>query len=83
MVYVTAHPAMSAFDDVINDGVPKELITAQFIYELRNVQTNERQNADPTSRDGFNKAASQLEEKERRYMIQRPKRQSKILVMMR
>lgn len=78
LTYMGLHPFLNAYNDVLQEAVPRQLAEAAVVYKFFDEITNQRQNADPTSQQGFNKAAAQYEEMIRAFRIWKPERKPRL-----
>lgn len=81
LTYTGLHPRISVYTDVLQEAIPRQLADAQIIFDGFNVLADRRQNQDPTSIDGYNKAAGVLERAMVDYAVSLPRKKVKTFVL--
>lgn len=78
--YSDGHPVVNAFSDVINERIDPELMTAAFVFQIRNWQVEQDDGSDQSLKDKWNKAKNEFDQMMAQNPIEEPRRQSKLLI---
>lgn len=79
--YKDRHPIVDAYSDAINERIDPELVARALVYQIRNWEVERDDGGDQTLMQKWNKAKSELNESKVDRPIERPKRQSKLLIL--